>query len=407
MQVTEEQTESTAWEERKKQLGTITKSLNGLYFREQVIKFSAKGHNSLGITGEEWDCKPWELACENGIVNLKTGVLRPGKPEDYIKSHSPTPYDPTAECPKFKKFLSEVLQDDQELVLFVKRILGAGLIGESTYKQYIVILYGDRGRNGKDTLQSIISHVLGRQLSGAIQSEILLDGGRFSRRSSQGPSADIMRLRGLRLAWAKETSEGRRFDSGMAKMLTGGGTLTGRMPYGKRDVEFEQSHLIILHTNSRPHVQADDAAFWKRVKTVPFELSFVDDPKEDHERQKIEGLADQIKPEAAGILRWLVEGCLDYQKNGLPEPPAVAKANEDYIKDEDLLGHFLEEKCIEGEGFEVTSKDLYSQYTMWADDNNHRPLSGTNFGRQIGKRFNKKQIGAGRLAGYSGLKVRS
>ncbi|GAB6061156.1 phage/plasmid primase, P4 family [Desulfonatronum parangueonense] len=383
-------TQLASLEKQRKAVAQAVHSLNHLHFREQVCKFSAVGPGSLGITGDEWDGHPWLLATPAGIIDLKTGAIRPGQPDDMIKSPCPTAYDPGATCPTFENFISTVFEDDPELVRFVQRVFGAALIGQSTYKQFLIILHG-QGRNGKDTLLSIIAHVLGNHLAGTIAAELLLDSGKFGRRSSQGPSADIMRLRGLRLAFATETSDGRRFDSGMAKMLSGGGSLTARPPYGRRNIEFEQSQLIFLLTNHRPHAPVDDYAFWKRVKNIPFVLSFVDDPQQPHERLKIADIADQCKAEAPGILNWMIQGCLDYQRNGLPEPEAVKAATEQYIKDEDLIGHFIEDCCFTGQQFSVKAGALYHRYKEWAVEGNTRPMTATAFGRYMGKRFHKDE----------------
>jgi putative DNA primase/helicase len=391
-------------EKHLKALGSIVKSLNALQYRKQVVEFSAQGEGSLGIAGTEWDQHPWKLACPNGVVDLKTGQISPGRPKDYIKSFSPTPYDPEAECPQFRLFLREILSEDGELVLFVIRMLGAGLIGESTHKQYLVVFYGKRGRNGKDTLEGVTCHVLGNNLSGSIQSELLLDGGKFKRRSSQGPSPDIMRLRGLRLAWAKETSDGRRFDSGMAKMLSGGGKISARPLYG-REVEFEQSHLIILQSNYLPSASTDDHAFWPRLKTIPLHLRFVDDPQKPYERKKDGGLAEKLKLEAPGILKLLVDGCLDYQKNGLPDPEAVKRANLAYAKEVDLVGRFIEEHCAEDPSFSVHLSKLYSEYKSWATMNSLEVLSNIGFGRKMPERFRRDKDGHG-LTVYHGLELK-
>jgi putative DNA primase/helicase len=403
---TEDEMKQDALKQRKKALDGqrktvrgIINSLNVLGYRKQVAEFAAVGSHSLGISGDEWDRGPWVLAVSNGVVDLKSGHLRGGVPGDYIKSPCPTAYDPQTDCPTFKEFINSVFDNDEELVRFVQRFLGASVIGDANYKQFLGIMYG-KGRNGKDTLLSAISHVLGEHLSGAISSELLLDGGKYGRRSSQGPSADKMRLRGLRLAWATETSQGRRFDSGTAKMLSGGGKLEGRPPFGKRNIEWDQTQLICILTNHKPHAPVDDYAFWKRVKTIPFLLSFVDDPDplEDNERLKIPDLLDRMKPEAPGILKWLVDGCLDFQRNGLPEPAAVRAANEEYLKDEDLLGHFLDDCCVVSHQCAVHRKDFYQAYRKWSEENNHRPMTGQAFGRDMGGRFAKqgmRYIGVG------------
>lgn len=267
-------------EKQQKVVRGIIKNLNTLAFRKQVVEFAAAGENSLGITGDEWDLLPWHLACKNGVLDLKTGKLRDGKPGDYLKSVCPTAYDPAAQCPQFIQALWDIFGESDELIWFFRRVCGLSLVGVNL-EHKLFILWGI-GRNGKDTLLKAVKFCLGDDLAGEIRSEMLLDQGRM--RSSSGPSADIMRLRGLRLTWASETNEGRRMDAGQVKLLTGGGDLVGRPPYGRREVSFPQSFTLCLLTNAKPQASAEDYALWRRICLIPFNTRFVDDPTEPHEK---------------------------------------------------------------------------------------------------------------------------
>jgi len=361
-------------------------NLNNLSYRRQVAEFSALGEDSLAITGDEWDVFPWLLPVKNGIVDLKTGTIRNGKPGDFLKSVCTTVYDPTAECPNFKKFLFEVLGDDPDTFIFMQKLLGASLIGQSTYKQYLPIFSG-QGRNGKDTLMGVLCHVLGPQLTAPVQSELLLD---TRARSSQGPSPDKMKLRGLRIAYCNETSQGKRFNTGTVKVLSGGGQISARPLHGA-EVTWEQTQILILMTNNRPSAPVDDYAFWKRIKAVHFPLSFVEDPTGPNERKADPKLSEKIKKEAPGVLNWLIEGCLEYQREGctLIEPDAVKKACADYLKDVDLIGMFIEDCCLVAKGLYVPTKDIYAKYRDWVltGGSNNKPVTTTAFSLYLKKRF--------------------
>jgi len=243
----------------------------------------------------------------------------------------------------------------------------------------------------KDTILEAISHVLGNSLAGAVQSELLLDQGRL--KSSSGPSADIMRLRGLRLAWASETNEGRKLDAGKIKLLTGGGNLVGRAPYSKYEVSFAQSHTLFLLTNCKPHAPSDDYALWKRMVLIPFTQSFVDSPEKTNERQVDKYLLEKLKNEAEGILAWLVRGCAAWQKYGLNPPGIVNQAVQDYRNDEDILQQFIEDACFQGNDCMACASDLYEHYKSWMHNNSMKPLTGTKFGRKMSERYNKKKVG--------------
>ncbi len=386
-------------EKQQKVVRGIIKNLNTLAFRKQVVEFATAGENSLGITGDEWDRLPWHLACKNGVLDLKTGNLRDGKPGDYLKSVCPTAYDPAAQCPQFKHALRDIFGGSDELIGFFRRVCGLSLVGVNL-EHKLFILWGI-GRNGKDTLLKAVKFCLGDDLAGEIRSEMLLDQGRM--RSSSGPSADIMRLRGLRLTWASETNEGRRMDAGQVKLLTGGGDLVGRPPYARREVSFPQSFTLCLLTNAKPQASAEDYALWRRICLIPFNTRFVDDPKESHEKLIDRFLDDKLVAEAEGILAWMVQGCLEWQRDGLQPPAAVTQATDDYRADEDILQQFIDDTCIVHREASCKADRLYSEYKQWMNDNGIKPLTGTMFGRKVSERFEKVRRNDGML--YSGIGI--
>jgi putative DNA primase/helicase len=264
----------------------------------------------------------------------------------------------------------------------------------------LFILWGI-GRNGKDTLLKAVKFCLGDDLAGEIRSEMLLDQGRM--RSSSGPSADIMRLRGLRLTWASETNEGRRMDAGQVKLLTGGGDLVGRPPYARREVSFPQSFTLCLLTNAKPQASAEDYALWRRICLIPFNTRFVDDPKESHEKLIDRFLDDKLAAEAEGILVWMVQGCLEWQQDGLQPPAAVTQATDDYRADEDVLQQFIDDACIVHREASCKADRLYSEYKQWMNDNGIKPMTGTMFGRKVSERFEKVRRNDGMR--YSGIGI--
>jgi putative DNA primase/helicase len=375
------------------------KSLNTLYFRKQVVEFAAMGDNSLGITGDEWDRMPWHLPCQNGVLDLKTGILRDGKPDDYLKSVCPTDYDPAAQCPQFERVIRDIFGGSDELVAFIQRVFGLSLVGVNV-EHKLFILWG-HGRNGKDTILKAVKITLGDDLAGEIRSEMLLDQGRL--KSSSGPSADIMRLRGLRLTWASETNEGRRMDAGNVKLLTGGGDLVGRPPYGRREVSFAQSYTLCLLTNAKPQADAEDYALWRRICLIPFNTRFVDDPTEPNEKKIDRYLDDKLAAEAEGILAWMVKGCLEWRRDGLQPPDVVTQATSEYQADEDVIQHFIDGACIVHKDESCKAALLYEHYNKWMTDNGSKPMNNTKFGRKMGERFHKEPERTGTV--YKGIGI--
>lgn len=293
-------------------LGRV-KELQRLHRKRNLLTLAAAGRRSLGITGEEWDRHPWLLGCPNGTIDLQSGKLRPGRQEDFLKTTCPTAWrDLDAKAPAWVQFLSTIVDGEQELVTYLQRLLGYS-ISRLTMEHIFPVLWG-KGRNGKGTLLQSLADVLG-PLAGPVKSEMLLEQGRT--RSSASPDSDIMALRGRRLAWVSETDEGRKLNAGRVKLLVGGDTLCGRPPFGKREVQFQPTHTLLLLTNHKPKADPSDYALWQRVHLIPFTLSFVDNPTGPNERRRDPYLAERLRAEASGILAWLVRGCLAWQRDGL------------------------------------------------------------------------------------------
>lgn len=362
-------------------------ALKNLYYRKQVIEFAAVGAGSLGTSGDEWDALPWTLPCSNVVVDLKTGISRPGRQSDMLKTHCPTAYNPLAECERFKQALIEIFNGDYDLIWFFQRLMGLGLIGE-VVEHILPILWGS-GRNGKDTLMEAFLGVLG-DMMGPVRADMLLDSGQ--KRNAGAPNAEVMALRGKRIVWASESNEGRKLDAARVKELTGGGNLSGREPYGRREVSFKPSHLLLMLTNAKPRVNADDYAMWKRLHLIPFNVSFVDDPKAPHERLRDKALPEALKAEAEGILAWLVQGCLDYQAEGLNPPECVTSATLSYQKDEDVLNHFYEDCCVINPEAHVIGMSLFNEYCRWATANGLKAMTNIGFAKKVNVRFPSKQM---------------
>jgi len=381
--------------------GTIYKRVGRLRSergRGNTLKFAHTNiSNQIAIKGDELDVNPWLLACRNGVIDLRTGELRPGRPDDLISKASPFEFTRIdAPAPHWELFLQQIFKEHKPLVDYTQRLLGYGCTG-LTIEHFLPIFSG-QGRNGKGVLIETISNILGNYM-GPIQSEMLLDQGRV--KNSAGASPDIMALRGLRMAFASETDQGRRFSTSRVKWLTGGDTLKGRYPYDKYETEFLPTHTLILMTNSKPDVSDDDFAFWERVHLVPFELSFVErKPEKDNERPADKYLRQKLLEEGPGILAWLVRGCLEWQRIGLEPPPVVIDATLEYRRDEDMLGHFLKDCCYEELGIETTSAELYDRFRKWWEINvSRKVLSNKKFGGMMVKKFKRAKSGTYRYFG--------
>ncbi len=373
------------------------KVLRSVRRKENVLKLSHTGANSLAIRGDTWDTDPWLFCCKNGVIDLRTGRLNPGRPEDFMRNFSPVEYLGFNEkAPTWDHFIKQIFDGNGELIAFVKRLFGYFLTGHTVH-HVAPMLYGT-GRNGKGTLVETVKKVMGGYASAA-QSELLI-AQKFGKTSSQA-SPDVMALRGKRFVFCSETEEGQRFNVAKLKLLSGGDTMIGRDLYGKDLIQFKPTHKIILYTNYKPHANAKDYAFWKRAIIVPFVLSFVSSPSKIFERQEDVMLSKKLEDEKPGILAWLVRGCLDWQKEGmkLNPPRTVQIATDKYRDEEDVIGQYIRERYDIGPGKEIQAGKAFEDFEKWCNENGHAANQKL-FGADMKSRFDYKD---GRNVTYLGL----
>ena len=366
----------------------------------------------LAVRAADFDLNPWQLACANGVINLKTCELEPGRPSDYISKRARAEF-PTdgvfADFDAWVQVLLSIYNDDDKLVAYMQRLYGYGITGLNI-EHVFPVLFG-RGRNGKSLIVEAMSYALG-DYAGPVPAEMLLDSNRST--AAGGSSPEIMALKGLRLAIASETDEGRKFSAAKCKWLTGGDTLTGRGLYDKHLISFTPTHLLMLLTNHKPNAPDTDYAFWERCSLIPHKLSFVargadDGELKPHEREADKNLSGFLRANSSIILAWLVRGCLEWQKIGLAPPQSVLEATNIYRDDENYLGQFIEAACNQHQDAKSGSSELYEAFCYWYKTNINKKdkylPSQKSFGQKLMATdlFERKRVGG--CYRYIGIEV--
>jgi putative DNA primase/helicase len=217
-----------------------------------------------------------------------------------------------------------------------------------------------------------------------------------------------MSLRGKRLVWAAETSQGRRFCPGVVKRLIGGEQFVGRDPYSKYEVQFMPSHTLILMTNNKPHATADDDAFFDKVHLLEFPVSFIDQPDPDrwYQKKADSNMDKVLLAEKQGILSALMQACIKYQEVGyLKPPPSVLYHTRQYRWEEDIIGQFIDDCVMLVPDARLRARDAFTCYKNWCSQEGHEWVNATEFGKSIGKRLKKGRDGKGNYYRGAGLKT--
>lgn len=357
-------------------------------------------HPAISTNHSAWDQNKDALVCASGVIDLRTGDLFPGHPEDLNSQASDVFYVPEAECPIWLKFLDDVFMGDVELIEFIQKAVGYSLTGR-TDEQCLFLLIGT-GSNGKTTLLEVLHALLGTFAHTAPFAT-------FQRSFTQTMSNDLAALAGKRFVSASEPNAGATLDESRIKTITGGDPITARFLH-KEFFTFHPVCTLWLGVNHLPRVKDDSEGFWRRVRRVNFKVKFADSVQNPTStlKPKDKALLAKLMDELPGILAWAVEGSKKWYANGLSTPAAVMKATAQYQQDSDPLHNFLQLRCEEIEGAHVPEDSLYRAYVddcMQRHLRKYEILAGTRFHERMRVQYTRRVV-QGRQS-YSGLKLKT
>jgi len=334
----------------------------------------------LNVKTDELDKDPWLLNVRNGTVDLRTGEIREQRPDDLITRRANVVYDKNADCPVWRKFLMEIMNYNSELIRFIQNAAGWAITG-NTSEQTMFILFGT-GANGKSTFLNTILNLLG-DYACATPTQT------FMKKNSDQMTNDLARLRGARFVTTTETEQGRRLSEPLIKQITGNDRITARFLYGEY-FNFVPTFKIFMATNHKPVIKGTDHGIWRRIKLIPFTTRI---PEEKQDKN----LEEKLMQESSGILNWLIEGAIRWRKEGLRPPRIVINATAEYRAEMDVIGDFLQERCIQNPGVHIKARELFKCYQDWCDENNERTCSERFFGLRLKETgIEQKRYGDGR-----------
>lgn len=313
----------------------------------------------------EFDADPFSLTCLNGIVDLRTGHLRPARPEDLVSKLAGCDFDPDAACPMFESFL-ETIMPAPEIRAFVQRAVGYTLTGLVREEKFF-LAYGT-GQNGKSVFANTIAAMLGEYV-------VTLGAPLITLRKHENEAERMMaRLPGSRLALVNETAQGEVFDSARVKAIASREKLSARK-LRHEGFDFMPTHKLWIRTNHLLGSLDSGDGFWRRCTPIPFTVRVPDEKKIDDLDDKI------IATELPGVLAWAVRGAVDWLHGGLRVPLAIKEVVAQYREETDLLGEWLGERTERDPEGMVTVMQAYADYAEHCRESGMKPGSKNNFSR--------------------------
>lgn len=361
---------------------------------EQVHRINAMlslARNEPGIpVGEsDLDSDPWLFNVLNGTIDLRTGSLHEHRRDDLITKIAPIDYAPEASCPLWLKFLVDVTNGNDDLAAYLQRAVGYTLTGDVS-EQVLFMLYGT-GANGKSTFLEALRAVFGDYAEVTDFNTLMVT-------NRTGPRNDLAKLQGARFVTATESDEGKRMAEPVVKQITGKDQISAR-PLYKEFTNFVPQFKFWLGMNHRPAIQGTDSGIWRRIHLIPFEVCIEDEKRDRH-------LLEKLKMEAPGILAWAIQGLAKYRRVGLGQPEVVRAATTDYRLDQDVLGRFIEARCLVAPTTSIGGRVLYDGFRKWCAENVEEPWNERRFSQSMAERkFQKTRGGPTRGVVWFGIQL--
>lgn len=321
----------------------------------------------FAYTVRDLDPDPYLINVANGTLDLRTMTLQPHTPSNRITKITRGAYDAQVVGHAWKAFLERVLPDS-DVRGFLQRYVGLGLCGRVL--EHKLAIWTGTGRNGKGVAYGAVNHALGDYAATA-------EPDLFMHREGAHPTGEYDLL-GRRWVVVSETDRNRRLAEATMKRLTGGDIIRARRM--RQDfIEFVPSHTAALITNHLPKVSGDDPALWARLTVIPFQVTIPEAEQNPH-------LGEQLQLEADAVLRWAVDGWIEYQQRGLDAPEAVLVATRNYRTDSDTIARFLADRTQTNKYGHVEFSELFEAFRAWAADDGAEPIGRRDFGKALDQR---------------------
>jgi putative DNA primase/helicase len=348
----------------------------------------AQSEPGIPVLPEEMDASADLLNVRNGTIDLRTGELREHRREDLITKVAPVVYDPDAAAPTWAATLERVLPSE-EVRAFFKRLCGYAITGDVS-EHVLPVLYGT-GANGKSTVLNALLEAVGEYGMQAAPDLLIAKSG--------GHPTEVADLFGMRLVASIEVEDGRRLAESLVKQLTGGDKVRARRM--RQDFwQFDPTHTAFLCTNHKPEIRGTDNAIWRRIRLIPFTETI---PSAEQDKK----LPEKLRTELPGILAWCVEGCLEWQRDGLQAPDEVRKATGAYRSEMDIIGAFLRDECEVNRDHRASFKEVYDRYEEWCEEGGEKPETRRKFNARLKERgrFADRRSGPGGSNEWHGLRL--
>jgi len=354
---------------------------------------------------QKLDINPYLLCFNNGVFDFKEKVFRNGHPEDCISMCTNIDYaniTPSIHQPimdEFNDFMDKLFPR-KELCEYMWDYLASCMLG-TTVNQTFNIFIGV-GQNGKSVLVNLMETVLG-DYKGDVPLTLVTE----KRGVVGGLAPEIVQLKGVRFAVMQEPSKDDKINEGIMKQFTSGkDPIQGRAPYMPKTISFIPQFKLVVTANNLMKIGSNDHGTWRRIRPVPFESLFTENPVKDDPDKPFQFLIDKTIDEKFVLWKEVVAAMLIARAcitNGyVKDCDIVLDRCKEYRKSQDHYTEFIQERIEKDPRGRIKKSEINSEFTIWYTSNNGgKAPSPKDLHEQMNKEFGRQKNGA-----WVGVKIK-
>tara|TARA_B100000315_G_scaffold177481_1_gene166068 strand:- start:24 stop:1712 length:1689 start_codon:yes stop_codon:yes gene_type:complete len=371
---------------------TLQQKLRSLLSNHDVKEIVETVRRSTLTSREDFDKEPFLIACENQTVNTLTGEVLTHSADHLLTAKIPVQYVKDAKCPKFLKFLKEIVSEDDAERL--QEMVGYCLLKD--YRYQIAFMLVGEGSNGKSTLLIMVTQILGATNVSAVQLQELSQN-RFAKATLYKKLANI----------CNDLGKKAMTETGSFKMATGNDPITAEFK-NQNAFTFRSYAKMLFACNEVPEAYDDTDGFYRRWIIINFPNKFTDDGSEGTTKKNA-NLGVELLEEASGVLNWAIAGLKRLNdRGGFNSNRNVEETRETYQRMSSPVAAFAKDWLIIDVKGWIDREELYSTFQKYCSDNKLSPCSktkvGYNLGRFVPVSDQKRTIGKKRSTGWAGIR---
>lgn len=331
----------------------------------------------VSVPASGFDANPTLVCTPTGVVDLRTGELRPHAASYRMMQCTAAPYVPGATHEAWTKALQAL---DPHERAWLQRWIGCGLTGyqpEDTGAATPILTGG--GSNGKSVIMTGVARAFGGYAHMGAHALLTPDGGKDLLRAAAS-------LRGVRLCYVEELPDG-VLNGNAVKQLSATPTVKGEFKF-RDEFEFTATHSLMVSANVMPRLDEGTDAVVRRLAVLPFRYRYVPNPTRRSDKLADAGLlrALETREAQAAILAWAVEGARAYFAAGqhvLPATEDMQAAKDSWLGNIDTLAGFFTDMLVADEDAMIPWTHLYAAFADWQRGNGGKNWNKATFKNRV------------------------